>query len=70
MVYLPSFLISNKPGLVQCDGCSIAVVAFKIKVERFAIGSIPHQPFEHADHLGAFFIDGGCVKIVDFYKAV
>ncbi len=45
-------------------------MAFKIKIERFAVGCIPHQPFEHSDHFGAFFIDCGRVKIIDLDKAV
>ena len=44
-------------------------MAFEIEVERAGVGLIPHQRFEHTDHLGAFFVDSSGVEIVDLDKA-
>ena len=51
------------------DRGGLPIVAVKVKIERAGIVGIAHQPFEHADHLGAFFIDRCGVEVVDLDKA-
>jgi len=43
-------------------------MAGEVEIAAFVIGLIPDQGFQHADHLRAFFIDGGGVEIVDLHK--
>jgi hypothetical protein len=51
------------------DGGRFAVVAGEVQIQRPGIGVIAHQPLQHADHLGALFVDGGGVEVVDLDKA-
>ena len=52
------------------DRAGLAIVTLEIEIERATVGRIPDQRFEHADHLGALFIDGGGVEIVDLHIAL
>ena len=45
--------------------CRLPIVAIKIQIQRAGIIGIAHQRLQHADHLGAFFVNGGGVEIVD-----
>ena len=41
-------------------------MTLEIQVERLAVSLVAHQQLQHADDLGAFFIDGGGVEVIDF----
>ena len=47
------------------DGGGLTVVAGEIEIGCAAVIGVAHQALEHADHLGALFIDRGGVEIVD-----
>ena len=47
------------------DGCGFAVMALEIKIGRLAIAFVAHQRLQHADDLGALFVDRCGVEIVD-----
>ena len=49
---------------------SAAIMLVKINVHAFAEPVSPHQAIDHPYQLSAFFIDGGCVKIIDLKVAV
>ena len=43
-------------------------MAIKVHVQRFGIGVIPHEQFEHANDFCAFLVDRRRVEVVDFLK--
>ena len=63
----PGRILKNLQPILNRAG--LPVVTVEIEVERFRIGLIPYQRFQHPDNLSAFFIDGRGVEVVDFLKA-
>ena len=49
---------------------SFAIMALEIEVGPFAKSLHPAKRAHHADHFCALIIDGRCVEIADFTKAV
>ena len=47
------------------DGRGLAVVALEIEVHALAEQLRPEQRLDHAHHLGALFVDGRRVEVVD-----
>ena len=52
------------------DRGRVAIVAVKIEVERLFIAVIADKPLQHPDDLGALFIDGRGIEVVDLDIAV
>ena len=48
------------------DRAGLPVVAVEIQVQRRAIVAVADQALQHPDHLGALFVNGRGVEVVDF----
>ncbi len=51
-------------------GHRLAVMAFEIQCQTLGKAGAPDQGLHHAHHLGAFFVDGDGVEVVDLNVAV
>ena len=65
---LPRDIRENRQPIFNRTG--LPVMACEIQLQCLFICRIAHQKLEHADQFRAFFIDCGCVKIIDLHKAL
>ena len=59
----PGRILENRKPML--DRAGLAIMAGEIEGQRIVIGLLPDKRMQHADHLGALFIDRRGIEIVD-----